>query len=269
VRRTDEPARSPAGYLERFDVQRPDEVHRVSGLAELYDPASIRVLSGLGIEPDWQCIDAGCGAGTIAQWLAGQAFRGTTIACDVNGGILIAEPSETLRPMVCDITSADFPPESFNLIHARLLLQHLPDREHVLDRMVSWLAPGGWLVVADAFDLAAGSTTHPQYAQFHETLYRGLAAQPGTRPDWGRSYPEALLSRGLGDIGVEVVVHPVHGGGLNARLLSESLDRIPVQAVDGPGRSCVQAQLRDPEFWDLNFALVIARGRRRDRRIEH
>jgi hypothetical protein len=116
--------------------------------------------------------------------------------------------------------------------------------------------------VADAFDLAAGSTTHPEYAAFHDALYRRLAELPGTRPDWGRDYPEALLRRGLTDIGVEVVTPPVQGGGLFARLLSASLEPIRNPGFEGPALDAVQAQLRDPRFWDLSYALVIARGRK-------
>ena len=173
-------------YREWFDHQHQGELDRLDGLAKLYDPASTSVLDTLGIEPQWRCLDAGCGRGTIAGWIAQRAHQGETIACDLDMSLFDRQPSPALRPMACDIGEADFRPESFDLIHARLLLQHLPNREQVLDRMVSWLAPGGWLVVADAFDLAATSTVHPEYAAFHGAVYEKLAAGNQTRPDWGR-----------------------------------------------------------------------------------
>jgi len=40
-----------------------------------------------------------------------------------------------------------------------MVLWHLPERRSVLDRLVSWLRPGGWLVISDALD-ATCLTTH-------------------------------------------------------------------------------------------------------------
>jgi len=253
------------GYQEWFSHRHPAERRRHESLAEVYDPASISVLRGLGIGPHWRCLDAGCGRGTIAAWLATRAHRGLTTACDLDTSLLAAGPSAALRTVACDIGAADFAPGSFDLIHARLLLQHLPDPERVLDRMVSWLAPGGWLVVADAFDVAATSTAHPEYAAFHAALYQLLDAETDTRPDWGRGYPDPLVRRGLTDIGVEVITQPVHGGGAYASLLHQSLDRLRPTIADRIGEPAldgVLAQLRDPDFWDLSYALVIATGRK-------
>ncbi|MFC3456165.1 class I SAM-dependent methyltransferase [Amycolatopsis speibonae] len=254
------------GYREWFSHRYSEEQRRHSSLAEVYDPASIRVLASLDIKPQWRCLDAGCGGGTIASWLARQAHQGQTVACDLDLTLFAAEPSPLLHPIACDIGVADFAPESYDLIHARLLLQHLANREQVLDRMVSWLAPGGWLVVADAFDLAATSTAHPRYAAFHEALYQTLDAQTSTRPSWGRGYPEPLVRRGLIDIGVDVITEPVRGGEPYAQLLHESLGRLrPLLRTQGADESeldAVLAQLRDPGFWDLGYALVIAKGRK-------
>lgn len=253
-------------YHEWFDHRHPDERHRLDLLAEVYDPASIAVLDSLGVQPQWNCLDAGCGSGTIAAWLAQRAHQGQTVACDLDIRLPEAGKPSTLRPMACDIGDVDFAPASFDLIHARLLLQHLPNREEVLDRFVSWLAPGGWLVVADAFDLAASSVTHPDYAAFHDVLFRMLDAQTDTRSAWGRGYPEPLIRRGLTDIGVEVSTQPVQGGGPYASHIHQSLDRVrPMLRAQGVGESAldaVLAQLRDPGFWDLGFALVIASGRK-------
>ena len=37
----------------------------------------------------------------------------------------------------------------FDLVHARALLQHLAERETVLDAMIAAAKPGGWIVVSD------------------------------------------------------------------------------------------------------------------------
>jgi trans-aconitate methyltransferase len=38
----------------------------------------------------------------------------------------------------------------FDLVHARLVLVHVPDRARALATMVAALRPGGWLLVEDA-----------------------------------------------------------------------------------------------------------------------
>jgi SAM-dependent methyltransferase len=242
------------------------ETDRHGNIAEVFDPASTAVLDSLGIEPHWRCLDVGSGRGTIAAWLDGQAHRGSTVACDLDPDLPGPEPSPTLTWRTLDITTADFAPGSFDLVHARLLLQHLAGRERVLDAMVRWLAPGGWLVVADGFDLAAGSPAHPRYGSFYETLYRELPRHVDIDPLLGRRYPAPLVERGLTDVGLEIVAPPVRGGGPFARLLHESLDRIrPLVRACGIAESeldSVLGDLCDPSFWDLGYGLAIAWGRK-------
>jgi trans-aconitate methyltransferase len=41
------------------------------------------------------------------------------------------------------------PEGGFDLIHARLVLNWLPERLSVLDKLVKALKPGGWLLIED------------------------------------------------------------------------------------------------------------------------
>jgi hypothetical protein len=59
-----------------------------------------------------------------------------------------------------DIGSSPLPAQSFDLIHARLVLIHVPVREQALQRMVTALKPGGWLVLDD-FDLTLLDRSYP------------------------------------------------------------------------------------------------------------
>jgi SAM-dependent methyltransferase len=260
-----EKTRIGKGYTTWFHDHSLEE-KRLNYLAEVFDPASVAVLGSLGIEPHWRCLDLGTGHGSVAAWLARQAHDGTTTACDVNTDLFAYQTSSTLQLAVHDVTRDDFPVGSFQLIHSRFLLQHLAAREQVLDRMVSWLAPDGWLVVADAFDVARSSTEHPHYAAFYEALYQALPTFLDTDCMWGRRYPEPLVRRGLTDISMDVFTPPVHGGGPFALHIHESLARIrPAILAGGVEESLLDralADLRDPNFHDLNYALVIARGRK-------
>jgi SAM-dependent methyltransferase len=48
-----------------------------------------------------------------------------------------------------DITADAIPLARYDLIHARLVLSHLPQRRDVLVRLIEALRPGGWLVIED------------------------------------------------------------------------------------------------------------------------
>ena len=50
-----------------------------------------------------------------------------------------------------DITRDPMPEREFDLIHARMILIHLPERDAVLRRLAAALKPGGWLV-CEEFD---------------------------------------------------------------------------------------------------------------------
>jgi SAM-dependent methyltransferase len=52
------------------------------------------------------------------------------------------------------------PARSFDLIHERLVLFHVPAREQALERMVSALKPGGWIVI-EAFDRNFNDFSYP------------------------------------------------------------------------------------------------------------
>ena len=64
-----------------------------------------------------------------------------------------------------DITADAIPLARYDLIHARLVLSHLPQRREVLVRLTQALRPGGWLVIEDfchAFERAASPPTPPR-----------------------------------------------------------------------------------------------------------
>lgn len=58
-----------------------------------------------------------------------------------------------------DVRSAPLPASSFDLVHARYVLIHLPDYEAVLSRILAYLKPGGWLVLEEPdFSASRGIT---------------------------------------------------------------------------------------------------------------
>lgn len=46
------------------------ELERLHAIEALFDPASHRLLTTAGVAENWQCLEVGAGAGSIAHWLS-------------------------------------------------------------------------------------------------------------------------------------------------------------------------------------------------------
>ncbi len=179
-------------------------------LAEILDEHSTYVLAGTGIDKGWQCLDVGPGAGSITRWMADRVRPGGTVtALDLDPRHLTGGDNITVRQG--DVRTVDLPQGHFDLIHTRLLLLHLAEREAVLDRLVAALKPGGALVVSDwegARDDWLLHAPNPAAAEAFEAFQRGLLAElvdHGADVGWARRAPLAMRAAGLVD--VRTIVH--------------------------------------------------------------
>jgi len=97
----------------------------------------------------------GGGGGSIAAWLSQRVgSRGRVVVNDINTRFLETLHQPNLEVRRHNIVTNALPEASFDLVHARLVLMHLPEREAVLTRLVAALKPGGWLV-DEEFDALA------------------------------------------------------------------------------------------------------------------
>jgi ubiquinone/menaquinone biosynthesis C-methylase UbiE len=131
---------------------------RMDVLARLYDEPTQRALERVGVGAGWHCLEVGGGGGSVARWLAGRVgAKGRVLCTDINTRIIDGHGGNTpgnLEVQCHDIANDPLPTASFDLVHARLVLIHVPQRERALERMVAALKPGGWLVIED-FDSAS------------------------------------------------------------------------------------------------------------------
>ncbi|MFC4857177.1 class I SAM-dependent methyltransferase [Actinophytocola glycyrrhizae] len=183
-------------YVFDNDSTHSDEQHRC--LAAAYDPLTTGRLAATGVGPGWHCLEVGAGGGSVARWLAETvAPAGSVLATDINPRHLLETPGMTV--LRHDVVRDPLPEQRFDLIHARLVLLHLPERLAVLGKLVRALKPGGWLQL-DEFDISYG----PALAGPDPELYeRFLAAKAelmraaGARGTWGREAGEAMAAAGL------------------------------------------------------------------------
>lgn len=123
---------------------------RFAALSAIYDCGTVRHLEGLGVGSGWHCLEIGGGSGTIAKWLADRVgSTGHVLATDLDTRFL--EPLKGPNLEVCrhNIGTDPLPKAAFDLIHTRLVLMHVPERDAALARMMSSLKVGGWLLVEE------------------------------------------------------------------------------------------------------------------------
>ena len=136
-------------------------------------------------------LDVGCGPGSITVDLAGRVGRVTAI--DITESVL--EPARELAAersvanvdfRVGDVYDQAFADDSFDVVHAHQVLQHLDDPVAALREMRRVCVPGGLVAARDA-DYAA-MTWYPRIPELDEwlALYRGVARGNGGEPDAGR-----------------------------------------------------------------------------------
>lgn len=246
----------------------PTERRRLHLLEQMLDPDTVRVLEQRGIQPSWRCLELGAGTGSIARWLACRCPNGQVVATDSDTGFLADLSAPNLQVLRHDVVAEDFPPDSFDLIHARWLLANLPEREQVLAKVVTWLAPGGWLVIEDPDGSPVDSSPHPLMQRLADAVAQLGAESHGADLRWARRrLPAALAEVGLVELGLSVSVKTVGAGGADDAAFRMTTAQVRPGLV---GRGLLSeaeyetgmALLDDPAVIDTPFANIAAWGRR-------
>src|SRR5262245_32903792 len=210
----------------------PDEAERVrlAAMAEVCDPTTTRVLDDLGVAAGWRCLEVGAGGGSVAAWLAGRVTpAGHVVATDVDTRHLaeLAASTANLTVLRHDVTRDPAPAGGpFDLVHARFVLEHLPERADVLDRLVAWLRPGGVLVIESIARFPVDSSPHPPFRAAMHGIDQALARTIGTDSGWARGFPGPLRDRGLADVGTTVHLPATGGANASARCWTLTLARL-------------------------------------------
>src|SRR4051794_28422354 len=102
------------------------ERERLDSLTGLYDPGTLALCDRLGVGDGWHCLDVGAGTGSLAVALAERVGpTGSVTAVDIDTRFLEPLASDRLAVIWGDITSDPLPAGGFDLVHARLPLEHL------------------------------------------------------------------------------------------------------------------------------------------------
>jgi 2-polyprenyl-3-methyl-5-hydroxy-6-metoxy-1,4-benzoquinol methylase len=176
------------------------ERERLGLLEAVHDPWTIANFQTLGVAAGWRCIDIGAGGGSIARWLAERVgSTGSVLAIDLDLRLLEPLATPTLSARRLDVRHDELPKDA-DLVHSRFLLEHLPEYESVLQRMIRAVRTGGWLVVTDA-DFRTVRLSEPD-AAFDRVAASFLAAirTAGWNTQLGPSLSSLFENAGLVDV---------------------------------------------------------------------
>ncbi|MFF3920210.1 class I SAM-dependent methyltransferase [Streptomyces sp. NPDC001852] len=242
----------------------PGERDRLESIQRSVDIFTRNVIDGLPVQASWNCLELGAGAGSIAYWLATRCPAGRVVAVDIDTRLLDAGRAANLEVQEADITQHDYAPGSFDLIHARYLFCHLPDRDEMIARAVGWLSPGGWLVVEEPYDLPPGTSPFP-LVQRILTAYQHTHRQHGADMTWARGLPALLARNALTEVAFAGNLGCM--GGLAKDRWRPLIERaapalLASGLVSDADLGAFTELLEDPTFVDIPQMTISAWGRR-------
>lgn len=193
------------GYL--LDNQQAQAGTRFDALSTLFNPSTFRHIEALGIKRGWRCWEVGAGGPSVPAWLAGQVgSEGSVLATDIDVSWMTRTAQRAYEVRRHDVGTEGPPSDGFDLVHARLVLVHVPQRDDALATMVRAVRPGGWLLVEEA-DPALQPLVCPdecgpeqQLANQLKHRFRALMTHRGVDLAYGRTLPRLLRGAGLTDV---------------------------------------------------------------------
>jgi SAM-dependent methyltransferase len=156
------------------------------------------------LRPGLDLLDVGCGPGTITADLAARVAPGHVVGLDRSAEVIaqartLAAAVEWTTGDIYNLTQGS---ESFDVVHAHQVLQHLTDPVAALTEMRRMLRPSGVLAVRDSdYGAFVWSPADERLERWLE-LYRAVCARNGADADAGRRLPSWVAAAGFTDMSV-------------------------------------------------------------------
>jgi SAM-dependent methyltransferase len=255
-----------------LDNRKDEAADRFTALAALYDPMTISHFDTIGVGAGWRCLEIGAGGGSVVRHLAERVGPGgRVLATDIEPRFL--EPLAGLANVDVarhDAVTDPLPEEEFDLVHARLVLVHIPERLAVLRRLAAALRPGGWLLVEDVDGLLAHwaffdpAGDDERLANQLRAALIDLFEAGGVDLSFGRSLLRLLRAEGLihaaGD--AYLPFSPAVRVLDRANFVQLRHDLVAGGAVTADDVERYLARLDDPDFTPAGIPMISAWGRR-------
>lgn len=250
-----------------YDQAWEQERERLAGIEAMWDPGTQAVLSRY-VSPGSRVLEAGAGGGSVVSWLASQVGEsGHVLAIDLDTRFVEPLASDVVEVRQANLVSDDLPTAEYDVVHSRMVLEHIPERAEVLRGLVAALRPGGTLVLEDYDWSSFGfESTDDAPTRVSEGIL-ALMAAAGFEREYGRRLPSALVDAGLTEVsgeGRSLIIDGSHPGFAFFSLSFEQLAPAAIEAglmtpEDAEG---VGGRLRRGDERIITPTLVAAIGRR-------
>lgn len=157
------------------------------------------------LTPDTRLLDVGAGPGSITVDFAGMVRHVTATEIDASAlslsrDLAAARGVSNVAFSVEDVHALSFADDSFDVVHAHQVLQHVDDPVQALREMRRVAAPGGLVAARDAD--YAGFLWFPVLPELDRwlALYRAAARANGGEPDAGRRLLAWARAAGFEDV---------------------------------------------------------------------
>jgi len=142
---------TPAAYIHGTTA---DEQERLAWMNRLLNEQE---LDALALRGDERALELGAGTGIFARALAGRLARGSVLALELDERQLARARSDSADSARLELRQGDAcaPPltqaewGTFDLVHARFLLEHLTEPARAVRAMARAVRPGGRVVLVD------------------------------------------------------------------------------------------------------------------------
>jgi ubiquinone/menaquinone biosynthesis C-methylase UbiE len=158
------------------------------------------------LRPGLDVLDVGCGPGTITVDLAERVAPGRVVGLDVaddpldEARALAASRGVAVTFEVGDVYALEADDDSFDVVHAHQVLQHLTDPVAALREMARVCRPGGVLAVRDVDYATFVWWPDDEGLDRWLDLYRRVARSNDAEPDAGRRLLAWAHAAGLRDV---------------------------------------------------------------------
>ena len=183
---------------------------RLEAISALFDSTTFRHIHRMNLKAGCRCWEVGAGSPSVPLQLSKVVGdTGSVLATDIDIAWLGDMGASNISILKHDIVTEEPPSGSFDLIHARLVLVHLPKRDAVLKKLVGALKTEGWLLIEDADPalqpLACLEERTPEQILANKIRrgFRQLMLDRGVDLSYGRTLPRVLREAGLEDVMAE------------------------------------------------------------------
>lgn len=196
-----------------YILENPDEAKRLEQQIELSAYRLDREFGDLQLSDGSRVLDAGCGTGLVARYLAGRFPRATIAGCDLSG-LRVAEakkltpPRTPIRYFECPLEAITAPESAYDRIVCRYVLEHVADPVSVAKEFLRVLRPGGEAVVCDFDGLMFN--LHPMSERLRSFVDAFLPKIP-VDLYIGRKLPDILARAGFKTVSWRVLVNGIQG----------------------------------------------------------